>query len=200
MPRKRKQTETPVEAGDDQHESVGTTATMVAEPPAKSPKRRRRAKATEAEVVPSDVQSESVEMTTAAMVEPPAAVSAPTGTIEEPPFEPTGKYTPGETPPETASAVDGKPRGQFRSWVADTARGYSRLTDEQHQRIVVQFDAKPPADVLTALKGAGFQFQPDYQGQKNAWVRQNNYEGRLQIEAIEVLLRETVQGSPSPSR
>ena len=79
-------------------------------------------------------------------------------------------------------------RPHIRSWVTDTARGYSRLTDEQEQRLVVQFAQKPSTDVLTALKGAGFHYHPDYAGQANAWVRRNDFEGRMQVEAIEKLI------------
>lgn len=93
------------------------------------------------------------------------------------------------TPVSAATeATAPKPRGRFRSWVVDTARGYTRLTDEQENRLVLLFDAKPAADVLTAIKGAGFQYHPDYAGQKHAWVRSNDYQSRLQVEALEKLI------------
>jgi hypothetical protein len=152
-----------------------------------------------ADIATGDGHGEPAEVAGTTAVEPPVTASAPSAAIELPPFEPTGTYTPGEATPVTTASGEGKPRGQFRSWVADTSRGYSRMTDEQHHRIVVQFDAKPPADVLTALKGAGFQFQPEYHGQKNCWVRRNDFEGRLQIEAIETLIRETIRGTSSRS-
>ncbi len=101
--------------------------------------------------------------------------------------------SPVTTAPPTSSVDESAPepqpeRGRFRSWVTDTARGYSRLTDEQEQRLVVKFAQKPSADVLTALKGAGFHYHPDYAGQTNAWVRRNDFEGRMQVEAIEKLI------------
>ena len=120
--------------------------------------------------------------------------------VEEPPFIPTGYYTP------TAEQSDGenseKPasRGQFRSWVVDKDRGYTRMVDEDHQRLVIQFEQRPPADVITAVKGARFHFQPDYCGQKNVWVRQNDFEGRVQVEAIEKLFKDLVPGKESPDR
>jgi len=52
----------------------------------------------------------------------------------------------------------------------------------------VQFAQKPSTDVLTALQGAGFHYHPDYAGQANAWVRRNDFEGRMQVEAIEKLI------------
>lgn len=81
------------------------------------------------------------------------------------------------------------PRGQFRSWVVDEELGYSRLTDVNSNLLLLQFADKPPADVLTAVKGAGFQFKTDHHGQRNVWVRRNDFEGRLQVESIEKLLR-----------
>ncbi len=99
---------------------------------------------------------------------------------------------------ETAAArglstpgISGPEPGRFRSWVTDVGRGYHRLTDEQDDRLVLLFDAKPAADVLTAIKGAGFQYQPEYAGLKQAWVRRNDFEGRLQVEAIEKLIGTT---------
>ena len=93
------------------------------------------------------------------------------------------------TPVSAATeAPASEPRGRFRSWVVDTTRGYTRLTDEQEQRILLQFAQKPSADVLTAIKGAGFQFLADYEGLNHVWVRRNDFETRLQVEAIEKLI------------
>lgn len=93
------------------------------------------------------------------------------------------------TPVSAATeAPASEPRGRFRSWVVDTTRGYTRLADEQEQRIILQFAQKPSADVLTAIKGAGFQFLPDYEGLNHVWVRRNDFETRLQVEAIEKLI------------
>ncbi len=114
-----------------------------------------------------------------AVVEPP--VPLPTSPSAEPP--------PAETAtPDAERAEPSEPRGRFRSWVTDVGRGYHRLTDEQENRLVLLFDAKPAADVLTAIKGAGFHYHPDYCGQPRVWVRRNDFEGRLQVEAIEKLI------------
>ena len=90
--------------------------------------------------------------------------------------------------PDSGSPASGQ-RERFRTWVTDTARGYSRTTDNQFQRLVLQFSQKPSAEILTALKEGGFHYQPDYLGHKNAWVRRNDYTGRVQVEAIEKLVR-----------
>jgi hypothetical protein len=125
--------------------------------------------------------------------------------VEQPPFEPTGTYTPvaGEADRGAANEAVAPPattEPRLRTWVVDESRGYCRMTDEDYHRLVVQFSAKPPEDLLTAVKGAGFRFQSDYRGQKNAWVRRNDFEGRLQIEAIEKLIHELIPGPSSPAR
>lgn len=119
--------------------------------------------------------------------------------------EATLKHEAGDAvePPQPAS--DSAPqasaaRGQFRSWVVDMKRGFTRLTDETNHRLVLQFHEKPQHDVLTALKGAGFEYKPDYHGQKNAWVRRNDFEGRLQVDAIEKLLSGLSTGRESAPR
>lgn len=194
MPRKRQQPETPAATGDDQQDVSGATATSVAAPPAEPPQKRKRSKAVSQEALPSETQPEPVAATP---VEPPAATPAvPTRVAQEPPFEPTGSYTP--TAP--IMPLEEGPRGQFRSWVSDTSRGYSRLTDEEHQRLILQFTEKPPTEVLAALKEGGFRFQPDYLGQRNAWVRPDNLAGRIQAEQIEKLHRSLIPGTDSPSR
>ena len=92
---------------------------------------------------------------------------------------------------ETPEAVSQSPtqRERFRSWVTDEARGYSRITDNEFGRIVLQFRQKPPAEILSALKDGGFHYQPEYLGHKNAWVRRNDHTGRVQVEGIEKLVR-----------
>ena len=162
-----------------------------------------------------------VETVTVAEAEPPTQPAAPKGEAEPvthavamsvaepvsvavPVVEPT---TPSMMTAEPVAAQqendtksDKAPRGLFRSWVNDTDRGYSRLVDEEHNRLVVQFQQRPPTDVTIALKDGGFRFQPDYRGQKNAWVRRNDFEGRIQVEAMEKLFRELVPGKESPDR
>ncbi len=154
---------------------------------------RGRKKKTAPETV-AETSTESVTTATAAAAEEP---HSPPVMKEQPPFEPTGTYTP--TTEDLADA-DWARRGQFRTWDVDTERSYTRMTDEKHQRIILQFAEKPPADVLTALKGAGFHYQPDYQGQKSAWVRRNDHEGRLQVEAIEKLIQELIPGRAASER
>lgn len=119
------------------------------------------------------------------------------GRLEAAPFEPTGTYTP---TPEEQRATQPANRGRFRSWVSDPSRGYSRLSDEEQRRIVLMFDEKPPADVLTAVKDAGFQYQSDYHGLKSAWTRYNDHEGRIQAEGIDNLVRSLIAGASSPER
>jgi hypothetical protein len=80
-------------------------------------------------------------------------------------------------------------RERFRSWVTDAGRGYARWSDTEYQRIVLQFNERPSQEILAAVKDAGFQFQPDYCGMKNAWVRRNDYSGRVRVDAIEKLVR-----------
>ncbi len=111
--------------------------------------------------------------------------------------------SPIDTAPSASSENESAPeprteRGRFRSWVTDTARGYTRLTDEDEQRIVLQFTEKPSADVLTAVKGAGFQFLADYAGLNHVWVRRNDFETRLQVEAIEKLIGSLPQRDSVP--
>lgn len=109
----------------------------------------------------------------------------------------TESAAPGTSAPAAAEAGQ---RERFRSWVTDTARGYSRMSDDQFRRIIIRFDQKPAPDILSAVKGAGFQFQPDYLGHKNAWVRRDDHTGRLQVEAIEKLIRAQTPGLESPER
>ena len=156
-------------------------------------KKKGAAKAAEARVEPP---SEPVATTGTSLMEclPPAPV------IEEPPFEPTGTYTPDPGDADRGTANDSSTQPRLRTWVADDGRGYCRMSDEDYHRLVIQFNTRPPEDVLTAVKGAGFRFQSDYRGQKNAWVRRNDFEGRLQVEAIEKLLHELIPGPSSPAR
>ena len=114
---------------------------------------------------------------------------------------PTNGEEPAAVESITGTAQEGKgARSQFRSWVTDPSRGYRQLTDEVHNRLVVQFDDRPPQTVRRALHEAGFHFQTDYLGLKDAWVRRNNFEGRVQLDAIKKLLREVEPGTPTPDR
>ncbi|MDP1798627.1 MAG: hypothetical protein Q8K78_14130 [Planctomycetaceae bacterium] len=137
---------------------------------------------------PTDVRDTVPEASPATAGSPPVEAPIPSSasTGDEPAAaELVTATTEGPSSPE--------PRGRFRSWVTEVSRGYHRLIDEQENRLVLLFDAKPAADVLTAIKGAGFQYHPDYAGVKQAWVRRNDFEGRLQVEAIEKLIGTTPQ-------
>lgn len=128
-----------------------------------------------------------------------ASISQPVGSVDSSPGSivpdlqdsfaaELGASDPATPLPGATAAATPMSRGRFRSWVVDATKGYTRLTDEQEHRLVLQFAQKPAGDVLTALKGAGFHYHPDYHGQKQAWVRRNDFEGRLQLEAIEKLI------------
>lgn len=135
----------------------------------------------------AETTAKPASITAVAETEPPLATS---------PVEPPS--TVGTLPKAVVETEPG--RRQFRSWLVDEGRGYSRMTDEKHHCLVLQFAEKPHPDVLTAVKGAGFQFRLDYHGQQNVWVRRNDFEGRLQVEAIEKLLHEFSAGRESPNR
>jgi hypothetical protein len=90
------------------------------------------------------------------------------------------------------------PKRQFRSWVVNAERGYARLSDDVNQRIVLQFAERPEVEILAAVKQAGFQFKPDYYGQKNCWVRRNDFEGRVAVEGVEKLVTKAVVGTELP--
>lgn len=154
-------------------------------------KGRKKKTTTETAVEPLDTAAEN---TATAVMDKPSSTSA---RAAEPPFEPTGTYVPEANEPEA-----GKPtgRGRYRSFTTDPSRGYTKLVDKEKERLVLLFDQKPADDVRTAMKGAGFQYHPDYDGHKNAWTRRNDYEGRLQVEALETLIRATSSGVESPSR
>jgi hypothetical protein len=111
--------------------------------------------------------------------------------LERPASEPNHEAIPTspEQGGEPSSVEDGK---QFRSWVVDTALGFTRLTDDINHRIVLQFEKKPEPEILTAMKTAGFQYKPDYFGQKNCWVRRNDFEGRMQVENLEKMLKKAM--------
>jgi hypothetical protein len=90
-------------------------------------------------------------------------------------------------------------RERFRSWVTDTTRGYARWSDNEYQRIILQFNERPSQEILAAVKEAGFHFQKDYCGLENAWVRRNDYTGRVHVDAIERLIRAQTVGTESPA-
>lgn len=142
---------------------------------------------------------------TAAAETAPVTNSEATATLDAVQSEPLPVTEASEPETATQPPVAEQPtaetrRGRFRSWVVDSGRGYTRLTDVDNRCIVLQFDKKPSPDVLEAVKGAGFQFRPDYHGQQNCWVRANNFEGRQHLESIEHLLGVTIDGRLSTAR
>lgn len=164
------------------------------------PKKRTKAAAASEPTTADTIEPTSADLDHAVGTEADASTAA----TDPPPPEPPAPHSQedGFAVPETADAglpASGEGR-RFRSWVVDVEHGYSRLTDDQHQRLVLQFAEKPSEDVLTALKGAGFHYQPEYGGLKNAWVRRNDYTGRLEVEAIERLLRAQSPAVESPER
>lgn len=148
------------------------------------------ADAAAAVVPPANHESPAYRETTAA---------GPVGQVDQSAPWPARDEAAAAEPAADTSAEPGNDR-RFRTWVIDDARGYCRMTDEQQHRLVVQFVAKPPEDVLAALKGAGFHFQPEYGGLQSVWVRRNDHTGRLQIESIEQLLRAQSAELTGPER
>jgi hypothetical protein len=117
-----------------------------------------------------------------------AARDVPTDSAMVAPTEPRMGETADPATTASADSPTSAPRGRFRSWVVDETRGYQRLTDETSHRLVLLFRDKPADDILSALKGAAFRYEPEYAGLRQAWVRRNDFEGRLQVEAIEKLI------------
>ncbi len=164
------------------------------------PKKRTKAAAASEPTTADTIESIAADLDHAVGTE----ADAPTTATAPTPPEPPAAHPPVENFAIPESADAGSPASgegrRFRSWVVDDEHGYSRLTDDQHQRLVLQFAEKPSEDVLTALKGAGFHYQPEYGGLKNAWVRRNDYTGRLEVEVIERLLRAQSPAIESPER
>jgi hypothetical protein len=146
------------------------------------PKRKRRTAAAEAAPV---TNSEATATLDAVQSEPPPVAEA-----SEPEMV-------AQTSPAVEQPAAETRRGRFRSWVVDSGRGYTRLTDVDNHCIVLQFNEKPNPDVLEAVRGAGFQFRSDYHGQQNCWVRVNNFEGRQHVESIERLIGIAIEGRAS---
>ena len=122
------------------------------------------------------------------------SVDPATTDAELPPFDPA--------PPTTTHADAHRPRSRpmpdikpnsprFRSWSIRTDQGYEKLTDSKRGLLVLKFTKKPSDEILDTIKDAGFQYAASYEDQGKVWLRKNNYEGRLQVEKIEMLLRET---------
>jgi hypothetical protein len=99
----------------------------------------------------------------------------------------------------TAPADADKPAkdARFRAWVTDSKNGYLRLTDEQAGQIVLKFKDKPAPELVDQLKDAGFRYQQEYFGQRKVWTRRNDFEGRLQVEQLETIIRPGQQAIPT---
>jgi len=154
------------------------------------PRGRKKTTATAEQQAAQVAEAASDQASVQAVVEHAVEPEAPAlPTIAESPESGFREPPPGvEETPEAASQSPAQ-RERFRSWVTDEARCYSRITDNEFMRIVLQFKQKPSPEIITALKEGGFHYQPDYLGHKNAWVRRNDYTGRVQVEAIEKLVR-----------
>ena len=151
--------------------------------------RKKTTGTTEQPATPVAATAPEQAATQAAVAQAAEPVASALPTVVEPPVPELREPLVGvQETPDSGSPESGH-RERFRSWVTDVVRGYSRTTDNQFQRLVLQFSQKPSAEILTALKEGGFHYQPDYLGHKNAWVRRNDYTGRVQVEAIEKLVR-----------
>ena len=82
-------------------------------------------------------------------------------------------------------------RPRFRSWSIRTDQGYEKFTDSKRGLLVLKFAKRPAGEILDTLKVSGFRYAAEYEDQGKCWLRKNDYEGRLQVEKIEMLLRET---------
>ena len=198
MPRKSKET-----TQIDQNEYG---ATVVAEPPVKAKKSARKSRAVKTQ--PSPVGSETFEPDAVAepipvVVAPVPAEAAPFDSVPVPaastPIEvevpaaavPTeAHYTASSPPPE-----EQPDRPRFRSWTVRTASGYEKLTDNKRGLLVLKFQDRPSEEILAAVKDAGFQYHPNYEDQGKVWLRKNDFEGRVQVDKIEAILRQQEQGA-----
>ena len=165
-------------------------------PPVKAP-RKKRAVSVEANVAPG----ESVAAPVASSVENVEA--APFDTIDTTPVPALADA--GSTPAATTSAEahqatttevpEVQPdRPRFRSWTVRNASGYEKLTDNKRGLLVLKFHDRPSDEILNAVKDGGFQYHPDYENQGKVWLRRNDFEGRVQVDKIEAILRQQEQG------
>ncbi len=183
------------------------TATAVAEPPVKAKKSARKSRAVKTQQSP--VGTETFE---------PDAVAAPIPVIVAPvpaeaaPFD-SAPVPAASTPIEveaasavvspveaqhsvTAPVLDEQPdRPRFRSWTVRTDSGYEKLTDNKRGLLVLKFQDRPSEEILAAVKDAGFQYHPNYEDQGKVWLRKNDFEGRVQVDKIEAILRRQEQGA-----
>ncbi len=198
MPRKSKET--------TQNEQNEHGATVVAEPPVKARKSARKSRAVTTQQSP--VGSETFEPDAVAepipvVVAPVPAAAAPFDSVPVPaastPIEveapaaavPTeAHYTASSPPPE-----EQPDRPRFRSWTVRTASGYEKLTDNKRGLLVLKFQDRPSEEILAAVKDAGFQYHPNYEDQGKVWLRKNDFEGRVQVDKIEAILRQQEQGA-----
>lgn len=193
MPRKRIGT---TQIQQDEH---GVAA--VAEPPVKPKKSSRKTRTPKAQPDPAEVDSNQHEVVNSATVSEstPAVISAervePQSAsgerhAETPaiPATPADAQPSEQTPPETNPETE---RPRFRSWSFRNASGYEKLTDTKRGLLVLKFRDRPSQEILDAVKDGGFQYHPNYEDQGKVWLRRNDFEGRIQVEKIEMMLRET---------
>ncbi len=176
------------------------TATAVAElptPPVKAP-RKKRSVSVEANVAP--VESVAVPVASSVKI----VEAAPFDTIDATPTPALAEA--GSTPAATTSAEahqaassevpeEQPDRPRFRSWTVRTASGYEKLTDAKRGLLVLKFHDRPSQDILNAVKDGGFQYHSDYEDQGKVWLRKNDFEGRVQVDKIEAVLRQEEKGA-----
>ena len=85
-------------------------------------------------------------------------------------------------------------RPRFRSWTVRNASGYEKLTDNKRGLLVLKFHDRPSQEILNAVKDGGFQYHSDYEDQGKVWLCKNDFEGRVQVDKIEAIIRQQEQG------
>lgn len=140
-------------------------------------------------IIPVEPSIAAVERVAPSSDDAPAPAEA-----EPPPFDPTPvnqAHRPSSRPlPEVEPD-----RPRFRSWTIRTTSGYEKLTDAKRGLIVLKFHDRPSSEILNAVKDAGFKYSPDYEDQDKVWLRKNDFEGRVQVDKIETILRQQEQGA-----
>ena len=188
---RRKKVTAPVDAETGTTKAVAELPT----PPVKAPRKKRAAS-----VEAKDAPGESVVAPVASSVE--IVEAAPIDTVDTTPAP--ALTDAGATPVATASAEahhaaspevpeEQSDRPRFRSWTVRTVSGYEKMTDTKRGLFVLKFHDRPSQEILNALKDGGFQYHPDYEDQGKVWLRKNDFEGRVQVDKIEAVLRQQEQ-------
>ncbi len=150
-----------------------------------------RTSAVESNPAPAERINTAAEPATTAIASTAASVDPAATDAEPPSFDPTPMSHAETHRPRSRPMPDIKPDSpRFRSWSTRIDQGYEKLTDQKRGLLVLKFTKRPADEILDTLKAAGFQYAPDYENQGKTWLRRNDHEGRLQVEKIEMLLRE----------